>query len=422
MPIDAQPLSEPAPTRGWAVWLPQALGAVLMQGAFGAVQFILPIIARREFEASTWDTTAVTAAPSVLAVVSIFWGALLPRLGVGRYLLVVWGLSALALAAGTLIGSITHLAAVAVLFAIAFAGWWPLSGHLLGLLYPQAVRGRAFAWITVAATLFGAGASWLVGESMARDDQAFRVFMPAAALLQLGAIAIVALACRRANALARAPRQDTPTSLRSLLQPVAHMGSVLAQDKVFARYEGAFMTYGVGWMITFALLPLLATDRLNLPYDAYSTSWYVVSQLVVVLITPFAGLLMDRWGAVRVCTVAFGCYALWPILLEFAGDAVGLAASSVVFGLCAGAVNMGWMLGPVALAPSPDKASQYVAIHATLVGFRGIVFQFAGVALYNATGSFTAPLVIAAAGFLWAAWQMRRLHRLMKAQDHPMTR
>jgi MFS family permease len=200
------------------------------------------------------------------------------------------------------------------------------------------------------------------------------------------------------------------------------MGSVLAKDRVFARYEAAFMTYGIGWMITFALLPLLATDRLKLPYDTYAESWQVASQLAVVLVTPFAGLLIDRIGAVRLCVVSFAAYALWPTLLLLAGDSKGFAAASLVFGLCAGAVNTAWMLGPVALAPSPDRASQYVAIHATLVGLRGVVFQFAGVFLYTQTGSFTAPLTLAALGFLWASWQMRRLHLLMKASGHPMTR
>jgi hypothetical protein len=51
----------------------------------------------------------------------------------------------------------------------------------------------------------------------------------------------------------------------------------------------------------------------------------------------------------------------------------------------------------------------YVAIHATMVGLRGTLFQFMGIALFELTGSFTIPLIIAAGGFGWAAWQMGSL-------------
>lgn len=73
---------------------------------------------------------------------------------------------------------------------------------------------------------------------------------------------------------------------------------------------------------------------------------------------------------------------------------------------------MGWMLGPVSLAPSADKVPAYVAIHATLVGLRGALFQLVGVALAKLSGGFTWPLVIASLAYVWAAWQMFSLARI----------
>jgi hypothetical protein len=72
------------------------------------------------------------------------------------------------------------------------------------------------------------------------------------------------------------------------------------------------------------------------------------------------------------------------------------------------------MLGPVALAPSPDKVPQYVAIHATFVGIRGKIFQGLGVLLYSLTHGFTLPFLLAAAAFAWSAVQMWRLDRFMR--------
>ena len=71
------------------------------------------------------------------------------------------------------------------------------------------------------------------------------------------------------------------------------------------------------------------------------------------------------------------------------------------------------MLGPVALAPTKEKVAQYVAIHATLVGVRGTLFQMLGVGLYMAFGDFRPPLVLAALAYVWACVQMFQLDRVM---------
>jgi hypothetical protein len=71
------------------------------------------------------------------------------------------------------------------------------------------------------------------------------------------------------------------------------------------------------------------------------------------------------------------------------------------------------MLGPVALAPTPAKVPQYVAIHATFVGIRGKIFQGLGVLIYSMTHSFVIPFVLAAMAFAWSAVQMWQLNRMM---------
>jgi hypothetical protein len=71
------------------------------------------------------------------------------------------------------------------------------------------------------------------------------------------------------------------------------------------------------------------------------------------------------------------------------------------------------MLGPVSLAPTPDKVPQYVAIHATFVGIRGKIFQGLGVLIYTLTHSFVLPFLLAAAAFGWSAFQMWQLNRIM---------
>jgi MFS family permease len=140
-----------------------------------------------------------------------------------------------------------------------------------------------------------------------------------------------------------------------------------------------------------------------------------------------AGFLMDKIGAVRTTGLSFLFLMVYPILLIFADGPTALLVASVCYGLAHSGTSMGWMLGPVSLAPSPDKVPQYVAIHATLVGIRGKVFQFLGVGLYMLVGkvshsmsaAFAVPFVLAAAALLWASIQMWQLSRRM---GRPMPR
>ena len=198
-----------------------------------------------------------------------------------------------------------------------------------------------------------------------------------------------------------------------VVEPIGHMKEILKGDPIFARYEGAFMTYGVGWMICYALLPILATDKLKLSYEQVAETTHVPYWLAVTAMILPAGMLMDKIGAVRTTGLSFLLLTLYPLGLIVADGPTTLLIASVWYGLAHSGTSMGWMLGPVSLAPSPEKVPQYVAIHATLVGIRGKVFQFVGVGLYTLTDSFSVPLAIASAALLWSAVQMWQLRRRM---------
>jgi MFS family permease len=141
----------------------------------------------------------------------------------------------------------------------------------------------------------------------------------------------------------------------------------------------------------------------------------------MLLVTPPLGWLQDRVGPVRLSCLAFTLLAVYPVLLLAATGTSTLAVASFVYGLGMAGVQFGWMLGPVALAGSPEKVPQYVAIHATLVGVRGIHFQFLGMAFYKLTGSFIWPLVVAALTFAWAAWQLWQLQDALRIAAAPVS-
>ncbi|MEW6250226.1 MAG: MFS transporter [Planctomycetota bacterium] len=410
--LAAAPAVPPAPPVRF-VLAGHVLFIILYSTLFANTGWLIPMLVRLNFGSSDlawrdWQTTLVTAALPTLMVLTIFWNELLRRMRLRDYLLLFWVTAAFPLACMALARNYWELFACHLVATAGVASFSPVHGRLLKHFYSDARRGRAYAIINAVGLASGLGAAWAVGSWLEADPTAFRWYLPSAALVQLAGVVLL---IRLAHA-SRIPDEPDPRRLswRSALEPVVHMGALLKSDRTFMRYERAFMTYGAAFMLCDSLLPVLATTRLGMSYEDYAHSTQVVLKLVMLAITLPTGWLNDRYGPVRTSGLAFAVLVFYPLGLLAAGSAAGLAGASVIYGIGLAGVMMGWMLGPVALAGSPEKVPQYVAIHATLVGVRGVIFQGLGMLLYKLTGGFTCPLLLAAAAFAWAAWQMSRLH------------
>ena len=391
--------------------------------------WLMPMLVRLKFGAGDpwvmdWQTTLVTAAVPTFMMLSVFWNELLRRVKLRTYLLLFWLVALCPFGCVGFVQSYWQLAVCQIVANAGLAGGTPLTGKLLKHFYPDAVRGRVFALLSAVSLLSGIGGVSLLGTWLHADPEAFRYYLPLAALLQVAALAILWLLARRTGAPDEPLAAVTP-SWAALLRPVLHMRRALRADRTFLRYEGAFMTYGAAFMLCEALLPVLATDRLHLRYEQYADATQVPFRLAMLLLTLPMGWLNDRAGPVRICGLAFGTLALYPLLLVatcWGGSSgaswglTGLTIANVVFGLGLSGVQLGWTLGPVTLAGSPEKAPHYAAIHATLVGVRGVFFQGLGMLLYKLTGRLEVPLLLAAGAFTWGAVQMWRLHVAMRWQ------
>ncbi len=390
---------------------------------FANTAWLTPLLVRLRFGSADpywrdWQTTLITAAVPIFMVLSIFWNDLLRRLTLRRYLLVFWLVAVVPLGCVALAQNYWQLLACHVIATVGLGGQSPLNGKLLKHFYSDARRGRAYALLNVVMLATSIAAVYVVGAWMERDPNAFRVYFPCVALVQLvGVLILLSLARRTGMTDERQP--ELPPSWAALVRPVLHMGATLRADRTFLRFERAFMTYGAAFMLCDALLPVLATTRLGLGYEDYAYSTQVVTKLVMLATMLPIGWLHDRIGPVRTSGLAFAVLALYPVLLGTAGGASGIALASIAYGLGMAGVQMGWMLGPVLLAGTAEKVPQYVAIHATLVGIRGVIFQGLGMLLYKLTGSFTAPLLLAAVAFVWAAVQMRQLQGALAQKAVP---
>jgi MFS family permease len=394
-------------------------GVVFVQSTQNAVFFILAVLARKRFGASEIETTLITAAPTILFVTGIFWNDIFRRSKLGKYLWVYWLIACAPLLLAPLITQYWHLLLVHILVCVGIAGYHPAAGELLRHLYPDASRGRLFSVLSGMNMLFNAAIGYGVGKMLDHDPDSFRWYMPVAGVLQgLGVAVFFVLAKKHGVIAARQPAVEAGNGgvVGRVLDPIKHMKIVLKEDRVFYRYEAAYMTYGVGWMVCYAMIPLMATDKFKLTYEQVAESTHVAYLVALVLALFPCGWAMDRLGAARTSGISFAALTLYPVGLLIASDAKELAIVSAFYGLAHSGTHLGWTLGPVSLAPTPAKVPQYVAIHATLVGLRGAIFQFLGVLIYKVSGSFVAPLVLAAIAFAWSAYQMLGLDSMLQGR------
>ena len=392
------------------------LNAVL----FANLTWLMPMLVRLHFGSDDarwkdWQTTFITAAIPTFLLCSVFWGELLRRVSLRRYLVIYWLVTVFPLGCVALVNSYGQLLGCHVVSSIGLAGWAPLNGKLLKHFYSDAIRGRMFGLLNAAQLASGIAAVFLVGRWLETEAGAFRVFFIVAPLVQLAGMGVLAWLVRhtQADGPVRAAR---PRTWSALLEPVLHMGATLRADRMFLRYEIAFMTYGAAYMFCEALLPVLATDRFGMGYETFSHSTQLVRQVATLAMIVPMGWLLDRIGPVRTSGISFGVLAGYPLLLLLAHGTWGVGLASGVYGFALAGVMMGWMLGPVTLAPSPERVPEYVAIHTTLVGVRGLLCQGFGMLLYKLTGGFAWPLVLSALAFLFAAGQMWRLQGLGSAR------
>ena len=393
-------------------------GVALVQSVQYAVNGMLPVIAIKRFDAGPAQTVLITAAPVTLFALSIFWNAIFARSSLGRYWIVYWLVACLPLGVAAASTTFWHLALATVVSSVGVGGFHPASGELLKRLYPDTFRGRVYGRMQCIIMVLSGALAYALGSWLNIDEASFRVFLPVAALLQAAGVWVLWHLAHISGVETQRFRTVRGGGVwKAAVEPLTHMGEVLRADPVFSKYEAAFMTYGVGWMICAALVPTLAAEKLHLNYREIAlavTTGYMISAGLSMI--P-AGRLLDALGPSRATAIAFLGLTLYPLGLLAAWDLTSLFVVTALYGVVHAGVSAGWMLGPVALAPSSDKVPQYVSIHATLVGVRGIIFQGVGVAMYKWTGSFAAPMIFAAVSFAVSSWQMSRLDTSLRRRS-----
>ncbi|MFG0325983.1 MAG: MFS transporter [Phycisphaerales bacterium JB037] len=279
-------------------------------------------------------------------------------------------------------------AIIVVLSRVVWAGYLTFRSTMWRANYARNIRGRVTGKFTtvqvVQIGILGIG----FGAAMDASDQAFRVLIPlGCALSLLGMRSWSRLRVRgHKQLLAQEAAQvgfDRPS-----FNP-ATLWSVLARDPLYRRYMVAMFLLGTGNLMVPPLLAIIVRERFDMAYLEGILITGSIPMLVMPLAIPIWASYLDRTHVARFriihCWVFLASHASLLVAL-LTGQAAWLYIASVILGVAFGGGALAWNLGHLDFAP-PERASQYMGVHVTLTGVRGLIAPFVGIAAYRALES-----------------------------------
>ena len=276
-----------------------------------------------------------------------------------------------------------------------------------------AARNQIIVSLVMSAT--GAGAGWLLDL----DPAAFRwLFVVTAICAFLSLANLRGIRVRRERRLLEAEQRIAGgRSFRPGL-----FWSILRDDHLYRNYMIWMMIFGSGNLMLVAPLVLVLTNNLGASSFDQVMIAAAVPTLLIPVATPFWARSLSsqhvitfrshnsRWLVAASASMLLGALLPWMPLLWIGAGLLGIGI---------GGGQLGWNLGHNDFAPD-DRATEYLGLHVSLTGIRGLVAPLAGVAAYGAleqwrpgagTFSLALPLLLTTVGSLGFQLMSRRLGR-----------
>ena len=337
--------------------------ATLVGVYVAAINTFVPVVARR-LGASPFLLSLITAAPAAGNILAVLSAPYLQGRRKMPYMVAAWAL-------GRGLFLLMPLVVLPLPFALIVVASWliislPLPGYVevMQRIYPDAYRGRAMAYVRVGFTACITLLTPLFGRLL--DVWSYRYLFPLVAVF--GVLA--------ALTFGRVQYKEVISRAR---QGVLEPWRVLWQDARYRDYSVAFFIYGFGSLLTAPLIPILLVDELHLNYS--QVGWLgMVNSIFWMLFYIVWGRTVDRRGGLWTIRLNFILTLVIPLAF-FGARGMGLAALGYIFtGITVAGVDLGWMNAIMQFARR-DQISDYTAVHAGLVGLRGIAAPLMGITL-----------------------------------------
>ena len=373
--------------------------AIVFQGIWTTGQYLFPFVLAKSLGAPAWLVTLAVMLETSGMALGLYWSQVMAAGGRRKWLL--WGgVGGRLVLVGALL---VHSAAAFVLLMVAVYLFvslvYPAQNSILQENIRPHRRGEVFGRAALVQHLTSAATSVAVGAALQHDPDLFRWVYPVLGVLGFGFPLILSRLPRPAGTVAPTVALTSVVRAsfgrrelwRALSEPFHAMDATFRADRAFFWYETNFSIYGVAFIMLSPVVPLFFTEEWRLDYQDITNTRVMIGSLGVALLGPAAGRLMDHIKPARLCALAFGTVALFPLMLAFG---VGLLSPSPitvaylafgVFSVGMAGVNVGWNVGSIAFAPA-GQGAHYQGIHVALVGLRGLVAPVLGYVLLRWLG------------------------------------
>jgi hypothetical protein len=410
-------------------WILLGVTLGLVEGGTAAVLVKQHFSGAGSTAAVNFAVSVVSAAPTIANVLSFAWA----NLGHGRarvpllvslQLLFALTVGLIGLAPNVLGGLLfTVLSILAA--RIVWAGILTLRSSVWIANYPRNTLARMTGRVVVGGSLMVALTSALVSaalQSGAIDTK--RLYMAAALAGMAAAFLYRRTRLRREFRLLDSENLASGTATTFSLRVFRE---ILRTDRAFRDYMLWMGVYGAGSVMMTSQLIVIMTDQLHIPSQQQIMMLTVIPMLTLPVFVPFWARIFDRQHTVTFRSqqgwVMVGAYVLSSIGVLFAWPP-GLWAGAILLGAALAGASFGWNLGHQDFA-APGRAQQYMGVHVTLAGLRGMIAPPFGMLCYQGleawhggAGRFSIllPTAVTAAGALGFNY-LRKQHYISRKQE-----
>ncbi|MBC7772926.1 MAG: MFS transporter [Pyrinomonadaceae bacterium] len=280
------------------------------------------------------------------------------------------------------------LAACMVAARVSISGIVTLRATVWRANYPTSDRARVTGKLAILQSTIVASTGIIIGSLMDWSVDSFRVIFPCAAVLGMtGIYAYSHVRVRRERSILRAEvagkRHERPS-----INPIS-IYTTLRADRNYAWFMLWMFIFGSGNLMFPPILVITLREQFHLGYLGGIVIMQSLPYVIMPMFIPLWARLLDSVHVVKFRTIHSWVFvaAQGMILIAAFAHAIPLMYfASVLLGIAYAGGTLAWNLGHLDFAP-PHQASQYMGVHVTLNGVRGLLAPLLAVTLFELLGT-----------------------------------
>jgi len=368
------------------------LWSAVFNGVLVSLYQTQDIIARKALHAEVWQLTVMAMIWPVSNFLSIWWGRMFEKSRrKSRFFIFVGVFGRLTMFYGLWL---TNMNQFMILLALVFSFnslLIPAQNTIWQRNIDSRRRGKIYGYTMSLGILITVIVTFIAGEALDTNEQLYKQILAITAVC--GFIASFLLSLIKIKEKEIEPVYSKLSFRETITDPIKRTLALLKKNKPFATFERSFSIYGMGFIMVQPVLPIFLVDMLKLSYTGNFIAKGIISQIPMLLLSPYLGKLHDKLHPFRFICLSFGMLALFPALIICSALTLKWHLLSVtltyvafaIFGIAMTGVNIAWNMGSIFFAGKED-ASMYQGVHVTMTGIRGILAPLLGLLLLKTFG------------------------------------